>query len=417
MLYTILRKEHKNVWEKRTPLTPSAIDNLHKAGFSIDVEASEVRIFEDGQYQINPDKLCQSPADHQLVIGIKEPPIDSIMEHQVHLCFSHTIKGQDYNMPLLQKFIDQKATLLDYELMTDTQGKRTIAFGEHAGIAGAVDSLWIAGEKLKLVNKKSQLSDIKQTIHYKTISILKQALSGINLQHGTPVRILIIGTGNVGKGAEKVCQWLGLPKLETHDFLDNQLADGSWYTVVSSEHLHQSLSGGDFNYKEYLEQGKSAYKSILDTLLGRFNVLLQTSYWTDFFPRHLEQQQMIDHQQLMPWVIGDISCDINGSFACTQKASTIDNPVFSYDPVTATITDEISWNGISVMSIDNLPCELSLDASEHFSNKLEQYTPHLMQMDLTQDFHDLIMPEELKKSVIVYQGQLTDNFQYLKEFL
>ena len=417
MLKTILRKEHKNKWERRTPLTPDAVNNLNEINLRIDVESSDVRIFEDSQYQISGLQMYNTPDNHQLIIGIKEPPVDSIQKEQVHLCFSHTMKGQDYNMPLLQKFIDQKATLLDYELMADETGKRTIAFGRHAGIAGAIDTFWIAGQKLDLKACKSGLSDINQTVTYKTIESAKAQLANIDLQSNTAVRVLIIGSGNVGKGAEEVCQWLGLPKLEAELFLENNLPEGSWYSVLSSSHLHQRVTGGDFDYQEYLQKGKGSYKSLFGSFLGRFDIVLQTSYWTDFYPKHLTREQFIEHKNNLPWVLGDITCDIDGSFECTKKASTIDKPAFTYHPANDSITDGVSLEGITVMSIDNLPCELSLDASQHFSAKLEEYSPYLMKMNLHNNITDINLPDELKKAVIVYKGELTDDFQYLNEYL
>jgi len=422
MLKTILRKEHKNDWEKRTPLTPDSVSNLIKLGYPLDVETSNIRIFDDTSYQNSAATLVNSPDEHQLVIGIKEPPIDSIKDQQVHLCFSHTIKGQDYNMPLLQRFLVHKASLIDYELMTDENGIRTIAFGEHAGIAGAVDSLWIAGQKFRSAGKISPLSNIKQTVYYKTINRLKAEFSNITFNSqddpsSAPVQLVIIGTGNVGRGAEKVCQWLGLNKLDPRDFTSNKIPKGDWYTVLSSRHLHQRLTGGDFDQVEYMTKGKQAYKSILSSFLGRFNILLQTSFWTDFYPRHLDNKQCIEFKDKLPLVLGDISCDIEGSFACTKLASTIDSPAFTYLADSDSVVEGISEEGITVMSIDNLPCELSLDASEHFSAKLEGYTPLLMKMDLNQSFDELELPSELKKAVIVYKGELTEKFAYLKEFL
>ncbi|MCP3674524.1 MAG: alanine dehydrogenase [Gammaproteobacteria bacterium] len=417
MLKTILRKEHKNKWERRTPLCPSAIDNLIDYGFPVDVEVSDVRIFGDESYQSIDAVTFSTPDNHQLIIGIKEPPIDSIKPSQVHLCFSHTIKGQEYNMPLLQRFIDNQATLFDYELMADENGIRTIAFGEYAGIAGAIDSFWIAGQKLILKAESSPLSEVKQTIHYETIDNVKRALSKINLQEGKAIRILIIGNGNVGRGAEKVCKWLNLPQLSAEKFLDNQLLEGSWYTVLNCEDIHQRIDAGKFDWDEYIEKGKAFYRSKIESLLGRFDILIQASFWTDFYPRHLDNQQLIKNEQQLPWVIGDISCDIDGSFVCTQKASSIDQPAFSYDPTDGSMTDGISRDDMTVMSIDNLPCELSLDASEHFSQKLEEYTPHLMGMNLTKPFNELALPDEIKRAVIVYNGELTENFQYLNDYL
>ncbi len=418
MLKTILRKEYRNKWEQRTALTPQAVANLNKKGLIVDVESSEVRIFNDSAYQQIAADIFQATEQHQLVIGLKEPPVSIVGKKQVHLCFSHTVKGQVQNMPLLQHIIDQQATLIDYELMVDSAtGKRTIAFGKYAGIAGAIDSLWIAGQKLALIKKQSFLLTMKQTHHYQIIKSARKALSEIDTQSGTAVRILIIGKGNVGQGAESVCRWLGLPCLAADKFIANELPTGSWYCVVNSEHIHKRVDGGIFDKAEFYKKGKSEYVSILESFVDRFDILLQSSYWTDFYPRHLNNQQLIRLKDELPWVIGDISCDIDGSFICTQKASSIDSPSFNYDPLTASMTDGISWSGVTVMSIDNLPCELSVDSSEHFSTILEEYMPHLMNMDLNESFDTLNIPAEIKNAVIVYKGKLTDSFQYLKESL
>ena len=162
MLSTVIRKEHKNDWEKRTALTPSDASELIAQGFPIQVEPSDIRIYADADYKHQQVPVSGCPKNAEFVVGIKEPPVDSIQPHQVHLAFSHTIKGQDYNMGLLQKFIDQEATLIDYEPIANEQGARTIAFGRFAGIAGAIDSFYVAGEKLKALGRESSFQSVKQ---------------------------------------------------------------------------------------------------------------------------------------------------------------------------------------------------------------------------------------------------------------
>ncbi|MBT8448445.1 MAG: alanine dehydrogenase, partial [Gammaproteobacteria bacterium] len=180
MLKAILRKEHKNRWERRVALTPDSVAELHSAGLRIDIENCNTRVFSNASYLAAGAELVQTPDRHDLVLGIKEPPITSIQTDQLHLCFSHTIKGQDYNMPLLQKFIDQRATLIDYELMTNEQGMRTIAFGRYAGIAGAIDTLWLYVKKLRLNGRVSCLEGLKQTWEYKTLAEAEQALQRLD---------------------------------------------------------------------------------------------------------------------------------------------------------------------------------------------------------------------------------------------
>ncbi|WP_144395230.1 alanine dehydrogenase [Pleionea sediminis] len=417
MLKTIVRKEHKNQWERRTPLTPEAIFQLKSKGFEIDVESSDIRIFDDSAYQTAGASLVNAPDDYELVVGIKEPPVNSIRPNQVHVAFSHTIKGQDYNMPLLQKFLDEGASLFDYETIVNERGARTIAFGRFAGIAGAIDTFSIAGEKLALINKSSDIQKITQTHNYEGIEEIKSSFGQLDLQKGEPIRVLIVGTGNVGKGAEEVCRWLKLPKVDIQSIMLGHIPEGSWYTVASSRHINARKDGKDFEFDDFVANGTEEYVSTFDQLLGKFNLLIQTPYWTEKYPKHLERQRMLDNRTKLPWVIGDISCDINGSLECTKIASTIDEPAFTYNPEKDDYKNGVSWDGPTVMSIDNLPCELSLDASNHFSAILKNYMPHLMQLDLNLEFDDLELHPELYRSLIVYKGKLTPNYKYLKKYL
>ncbi|WP_251359923.1 alanine dehydrogenase [Kangiella sp. TOML190] len=422
MLKTIIRKEHKNQWEKRAPLTPEAVKTLTERGLEIELEPCEIRIFSDEEYQQAGAKYPAQPEQAEFVLGIKEPPVDSIQHKQVHLAFSHTIKGQDYNMPLLQKFIDEQATLLDYEPIVDpATGQRTIAFGRYAGIAGAVDSFHVLGQKLAQEGLATPLSHLKMTHHYGTVEQLKANLGEYDLQQGEPIRALVVGTGKVGKGSIEVCQWLGLPQVSAEDFLAGNLPKGSFFAVLSSRHINKRKDGAgsyrEFDMNDFVEKGIEAYESSFDRVLGQFNILLQTPYWEEKYPKHLDKARMIAHKDKLPLVVGDISCDINGSLECTTKASDIDNPAFTYNVDTDSSKDGISWDGITVMSIDNLPCELPIDASNDFSAALKTYAPQIMAMDLSKSFEECGLPEDLKEAVITYKGELTPKYQYLAEFL
>ncbi|WP_196138145.1 alanine dehydrogenase [Aliikangiella sp. G2MR2-5] len=417
MLNTVIRKEHKNDWEKRTALTPSDAAELVEKGFPVSVEPSTIRIHKDNEYESAGVSLSGCPEKAEFVIGIKEPPVSSIRAGQVHLAFSHTIKGQDYNMGLLQKFIDQKATLIDYEPIVDDSGKRTIAFGRFAGIAGAIDSFFIAGKKYAARNEESCLRAVKQTWEYGCIEKVKEHFAAIDVDAGVPVQVLIVGTGNVGKGSEEVCQWLGLPRVDIQQLLDGDAPEGSWYAVASSRHINAHIEGEAFDMDDFVKYGVEKYKSTFDQLLGKFSILLQTPYWTEKYPKHLDQARMEANKERLPLVVGDISCDINGSLECTTKASDIDTPAFTYDIDSKTSTDGVIADGITVMSIDNLPCELSLDASRHFSAILKGYMENMMSMDLSKSFEECGLIPELARAVIVYNGQLTPAYHYLQSFL
>ena len=231
------------------------------------------------------------------------------------------------------------------------------------------------------------------------------------------MRVLVVGTGNVGRGSVEVCEWLGLPEVSIESLLSGELPEGSWYSVASSRHINQRIDGKPFDMADFVSKGRDAYISSFDQLLGKFDVLLQTPYWTEKYPKHLDRQRMLSARSQLPLVVGDISCDINGSLECTTKASDIDTPAFTYDIESGKSVDGVLADGITVMSIDNLPCELSLDASNHFSRILKNYMENLMTVDLTKPFEDCGYMPEIAKAVIVYRGVLTPDYEYLNQYL
>ncbi len=285
-----------------------------------------------------------------------------------------------------------------------------------------MDTLGLAGQKLKLRKIESPLQQVKQSWKYQQESIVKQALQQINISNGVPIRVVVVGSGKVGQGAIEVCKWLGLEQLPTTDFIQGHLPEGSFFTVLSSRHLYQKIntensSADDFNFADFLEHGKENYRSIFYKFLGQFDILLHTPYWEEKYPALLPLNILQKYSDKLPMMIGDISCDIEGSLSCTKKNSDTDTPAYTYFPETDSYQDGIIAEGVTVMAIDNLPCELSLDASIHFSSILPQYVKMIMDMDLSQPWHKSELPEIIKRAMIVYKGKLTPNFEYLNEFL
>ena len=412
-----IRKEYKGQWERRTPLTPEAVKALVDHGISITFESSPERIFEDALYREAGAREVPQGQGAQVVLGIKEPPLDIVRDNQVHVAFSHTIKGQPENMALLKTFLDKKATLVDYETITDPNtGGRLIAFGRYAGIAGAIDTFYVAGAKQAKLNETSVLSKIRPTYTYETIQKLKTELAQLKPEPDEDLRVVIVGTGNVGRGAEEVCRWLGLSRIDP-SALREQTPKGHWYCVLGTADIVQRDDMAPYERSDYIAHGAARYHSTFHRYLGKFDILLQTPYWDAKYPRQLTREQFIENRDRWPLVIGDITCDIGGSLACTMKASTIDQPAFAYDPVSEAVRDGIHTDGVTVMAIDHLPCELSRDASEHFSLVLRNYVPEFAAMDLDQPLAHCGLSPELQKAVIVYNGELTESYQHLAAFL
>ena len=416
-LKVFIRKECKNRWERRAPLTPTAVEDLVNQGLDLFVERSSVRIFPDRAYAKAGAALRDDWADAQVVLGIKEPEVASIKEGQIHLAFSHTIKGQAYNMGLLRTFIDQGATLIDYETMTDERGKRLIAFGRFAGMAGAVDSFYVAGRKLLKKSKSSMLSQIKQTHEYGSIKRLKASLEGLVPAPEDDIRVAIVGSGNVGRGCREVCRWLGLREVPAARVTAGTAPGGNWFTILTTADIVSAADGSPFDWKDYRAHGKNRYQSVFHRYLGSFNILLQTPYWEDKYPRQLTREQLETHEDLLPMVIGDISCDIGGSLACTLKETSIDEPAFTYRVRGHSPEPGISWAGPTIMAISHLPCELPLDASNHFSDILVKYLPQVARVDLGQPLESCGLSPELQRAVIVYKGRLMPAYARLKTFL
>lgn len=408
-----VRRETKNLWERRAPLSPTAVADLRHKGLEIDVETSPIRVYSDKDYSQCGAEIVERSDGYDVVVGIKEPPLDTVGQGQVQVVFSHTIKGQAQNMPLLRRFLDRQATLIDYERITNDEGKRVIAFGRFAGIAGAADSLWITGQKLRLMEKPTPLSQLKQCVEYGSMAKLREAISQLEPLTGYPLRVLIVGGGNSGRGAAEVMRWLGLRQITASAVTEPP--PGSWYAMMRTRDVMESIDGGPFDMGEYKRYGGKRYRSCFDRYLGHFNLLIQTAYWDKSVPKHLDVSRLADTAEQLPIVIGDVSCDIMGSLECTQRITTIDEPTMTYDPKTNHIEPGIHLSGPTVMAVDNLPCELPLDASDHFSQKLEPLMPEIARAANVINVNDL--QPAIARAVIVFRGELTHPYRYLERYL
>lgn len=419
MSYKIcIRKEFKNSWERRAPLTPDAVRHLVSQGLTIHVERSPIRIFPDQAYADAGAVMTNTSDDCDIVLGIKEPPLERVRPGQIHIAFSHTIKGQPYNMGLLQSFLDRGATLLDYELMKDDQGARTIAFGRYAGIAGAVESLNILGKKWALQGKRNVLEEVQQPHHYALIDRLRGHLESLAPRITTEdLRVVIVGTGNVGIGCAEVCQWLGMARLPKKSFRAGEIPPGPWYVSLATSDIVRHIEDKPYDKAEYRKFGAERYQADFERYLGQFNLLLQTPYWVPRYPRQLCLETLRRNHDKLPPVIGDISCDPNGSLALTPRITSIDEPAYTFLVDEATTEPGITVNGPTVMAIDNLPCELSEDATAHFSRILRDMMPAITDIDLTQPLADSGLPRTLQDATIVYKGHLTEPRQKLQKHL
>ena len=107
--------------------------------------------------------------------------------------------------------------------------------------------------------------------------------------------------------------------------------------------------------------------------------------------------------------IADISCDIAGPIPSTIRPSTIANPIYGYDPKTGKETNYKDPNAITVMAVDNLPCELPKDASEGFG---EMFLNNVLPAFFNNDKNGILERARMTKN-----GKLTPKYSYLQDFV
>jgi len=150
-------------------------------------------------------------------------------------------------------------------------------------------------------------------------------------------------------------------------------------------------------------------------------MLVNCIYWTPQCPRfvtkkYLNSLYLADENQKLK-VIGDISCDINGSVEITSKVTEPDNPVYVYDPIRDKIYDGIKGRGVVVLARDNLPCEIPRESSIFFSNELIDFVPQVVNAHSSGSLNKSVLPLPIQKALIVHNGRLTKDFEYIKKFL
>ena len=204
-----LIKEGKIPIDKRVPLTPQQAKHIEES-FNVEVviQSSDIRCFSDEDYQNAGLSIVDSVADCDIILGVKEVPIDKLIPHKTHFFFSHTIKKQDYNRELLQAILDKKIRLIDWETLTNESGNRIIAFGRWAGIVGAYNGLWTYGKRYNLFHLKRA----NECFDYED---LKKEFKKIKLPN---IKIALTGGGRVTKGAMEVLLGAGISQVTPHDF-------------------------------------------------------------------------------------------------------------------------------------------------------------------------------------------------------
>ncbi len=430
-----IRREDKNEWERRVPLVPADLADLSKnPHLDFTIQPSKIRVFTDDEYRDAGVTVAESLDPADIILAVKEIPIDVLQPKKVYLYFSHTVKGQGYNMPMLRHLLDTGSTLIDYERIADEQNRRLIFFSVHAGYAGMIESLVCLAQRMAYHGVETPLAELKHAYEYNSLVEAKNHLVqiGQRLQneglgaHTEPVIIGVAGYGNVAKGCREVLDCLKVREISVEDLEDvagmTAAQAGPLVRVVFKEEdmVEPRSDQAQFVLQDYYQRPGN-YRGIFEKYLPHLDVLMNTIYWEDKYPRLVTRKWAQAHygsdKRPRLQVIGDISCDIEGSIELTLKAPMPDKPCFVFDPVTGKVVDGVVGDGPVIMAVDNLPCELPRESSEHFSEVLGKMVPILGQADFSSDFEGLHLPPYLKKAVITHRGELTPNYRYLQDAL
>ncbi len=359
-------------------------------------------------------------------------PRSFFLAKKTYVFFSHTIKGQKANMPMLNRLRSLGCHLVDYEKVINNEGKRLLFFGRYAGIAGMMETFHAFGKKLALQGVDNPFSSIEPAYRYGSVHDIENAVrsagEAIRRKKIHPSLVPMIfgftGYGHVSLGAQEIFDLLPVIEISPDQLLQGSpllRSDAVYKVVFKEEHMVRSTrSGRLFNLEEYYAHPEN-FCSVFESYLPFLSVLINAIFWTPSYPRLVTRKALkkLFESEPVPRlrVIGDITCDIDGSVECTVKTTTPDNPVFVYDPIKDLIREGLEGRGVVVMAVDNLPCELPAESSLQFGNALLPFVPEIVKADYTLPFDRLDLSPCIKNALIVYQGRLAPEYMYLEKHL
>ena len=423
-----VRKEDKNIWEVRVPLIPEHTRELaEKYGIKTLVQSFDRRAYRDDDFSAAGCELNDNLESCKAIFGVKEVPIGKIIPNKIYTFFSHVIKGQQYNMNMLKDMINKGCTLIDYECIKDNTEKRLVFFGKFAGYAGTIDALFGLGKRLNALGYNNLLEHIKPAYKYHDLTAAKDAISiiGDEIKNiGLPIELApyvfgFTGYGNVSNGAQEVFDMLPFEEVLPEDLKNlNMNENKKLYKVIfREEHMvkpsHPENSFELFDYFKHPEKYVPRFTEFIPYL----SVIINAVYWDDRYPRLLSIDYLKQNPKQKLLLVSDISCDIEGSIQFTRKSTKPDNPAYVYNPYTDEITDGFEGEGIVDLAVDILPTELPRDSSAEFSRSLLPFVDGIVSVDLDKNLDEAGFPDEIKRAVIVYKGELTPNYEYLNKYL
>lgn len=391
-------REGKTPPDLRTPLTPAqCVEVMQKfPDVKVVVQSSAHRCFADQQYKDMGVEVVEDISVADILMGVKEVPVDELIANKTYLFFSHTIKKQAYNRKLLQTVLQRNITLVDYETLVWEGGNRIIGFGRFAGIVGAHYAFMMWGRKYGIFHLKPAHQCADMNAMYEQYMELTLP----------PMKIVLCGDGRVAHGAIELMKRLKIHHVTPEEFLENEY-DHPVYVQLRSEDYYERKDGREWDKSDFYKHPED-YRSKFSPYYKAADVMINAVFWHEGIEPFFTHEEM-KHADFRIKIISDVSCDVPGPIPSTLRSTTIADPIYGYNPLLEREADPYLKHHIDVQAVGNLPCELPVDASKEFG---EQLLRHVLPFMLIDDKEQIIA-----NATIAQNGQLTERYTYLRDFV
>jgi len=441
-----IRREDQSVWERRAPLGPQHVRKLVKNGVKVLVQPSNRRAYPMAAYANVGARIQEDISEASAIFGVKQVPIDCLISNKTFCFFSHTIKAQADNMDLLDAMLEKNVRMIDYEKMEDSSGKRVVAFGKYAGIAGMIDILHGLGLRLLALGHHTPFMHIGPAHNYRNSHHARQGIrdAGYEISLGMmpksigPLTFVFTGAGNVSQGAQEIFQELPheyvppsmLAKVALHGDTNKLYA----CEIRRPDQFERKIGGG-YDAQEFEEFPDRYLSTFAHKYAPYSSVIVNGIYWSPQTPRlmSIPDAKSLISPPSVPWLptspgspslpsrlvaICDISADPGGSIQFMNECTSIDEPFALYDAEQNKDKKSFKGPGVLICSIDNMPTQLPREATDFFGDLLYPHVEDILKSSATKPFDEKEserLGNVVSGAVITSNGKLTPKFEYIAE--
>ena len=393
--------------ESRAPIAPSQISQIIEQypGINIFVQSCDKRTFKNNEYSEFGAKISEDLNSCDLLFGVKEVDVDKLIPNKDYIFFSHTYKlnketlsnaqgtpGMD-KKELLKSILSKKIKLIDYENIRAANGARYLGFGRFAGIVGCYNTLnlFLSQNNFQPLARAYKINDYER---------IKNNLSEVRFPK---FKLLVTGDGRVNNGVQELLKYTNIKQVSDKEFLTSNFEYPVYCNLETKDYvIHKNKK--PFELKHFIEFPKE-YESQTYEYLKVSDLFISAHYWDPSSPKIFTKEQMKKFSKLK--IIGDVTCDVDGSIPSTIKSTTIEEPNFFLNTNTFSETD-ISNSNLAVMAVDNLPSELPRDSSTEFGNGIvNEVLPYILEED----------DGRILNSTITAEGRFLEKYNYLNEYI